>query len=296
MVYTFSNHWKPMRITGETRVFAVFGHPIGHSLSPAMHNAAFAALAMDAVYTAFDVRPEALRDALTAARVLGFGGLNLTVPLKELALPLLDRLDDSARLLGAANTVALSAGGLVGHNTDGAGFLEAAEEAFDGAPRGRAVLVLGAGGAGRAVALSCAQAGARAITLVDTDAARAQRVAAEIAARFPGAAAGVAPPPGEEAARAADWVVQATPVGMRPEDPSLLAPAAFRAGQCVFDLVYMYPETRLMAAARRAGARTANGLGMLLHQGMDAFRVWTGVTPPRAVMQAALEKAVAAHA
>ena len=281
--------------SGHTRAFALLGHPVGHSLSPTMYNAAFSALGMDAVYLCFDVQPSDVLTVLASMPRMGFGGGNVTVPHKETVFRGLSRLDESARLLGAVNTLRFDTEGIAGFNTDGAGFLDACHEAFgDDAIRGRRVFVLGTGGAGRAVALVAAQAGARALALADADAARAQAVAAEVRSVAPAAELSVvtAGRPSVEAARSADLVVQATPVGMKPDDPPPLPPEAFRAGQAVFDLIYMYPETALMKAAAAAGAKTANGLGMLLHQGVRAFEIWEGRRPPVDVMRTALRKAV----
>lgn len=283
------------KLSGHTRPFAVLGHPIGHTLSPVMHNAALRALEMDAVYLAFDVAPERLMGVLPAMADMGFGGVNLTVPLKEEAFRGLRLLDESARRLGAVNTVEFTAEGLKGHNTDGYGFLAALREAFGCGVEGRSVFVLGAGGAGRAVAITCAAQGAAAVSLADLDPLRAPRVAGEIRAwggdcRVEAVAPG--PEPWAAAARGADLVVQATPVGMKPDEPSLLPPSAFRAGQMAFDLIYMYPQTAFMRAAAAGGARGANGLGMLLHQGARALAIWTGRQPPVEIMRQALEAEV----
>jgi shikimate dehydrogenase len=281
-------------IDGHTRPFAVLGHPIGHTLSPRMHNAALRALGWNAVYLAFDVAPDRLMDVLPAMRTMGFNGVNLTVPLKEVAFRGLDRLDDSARLVGSVNTVQFTEDGLTGHSTDGYGFLRARAEAFGGDLRGRSVFLLGAGGAGRALALVCAQEGAGRIVLADVDRDRAERVRGEALALGAGADVRVADTPGHQAqaARDADLIVQATPLGMKSGDPLPLPPDAFRAGQQVFDLIYMYPETAFMKAARAAGAQVANGLDMLLYQGVRSFQIWTGVEPPADVMRTVLRKAV----
>lgn len=283
-----------IKISGHTRPFAVLGHPIGHTLSPVMHNAAFESLGWDAIYLAFDVKPERLMNVLSAMRSMGFGGVNLTIPHKEVAFRGLEHLDESAKLLGAVNTVEFAEAGLIGHNTDGFGFLRAIEEAFNRGAAGDSVFVLGSGGAGRAVALMAAQAGARRVALSDVDVARCEKVAAEIRGHFPAVEVGVVPP-GEVqsgAVRAADLVVQATPVGMKEGDQSLLKPEAFRPGQRAFDLIYHVSETVFMKAARAAGAMAANGLGMLLHQGARAFHIWTGVTPPIPDMRRVLEQTV----
>jgi shikimate dehydrogenase len=284
-----------MELSGHTKPFAVLGHPIGHSLSPPMHNAAIRSLDMDAVYLAFDVEPSRLLTVLPAMADMGFGGVNLTVPLKEVAFNGLDDLADSARLLGAVNTVEILPSGLRGHNTDGEGFLMAVRDAFGVEIGGLSVFVVGSGGAGRALALTCAARGAARVAVTDLDPERADRVAAEAAGHFPGVSVEAVPAGkevSEDACRKADLVIQATPVGMNPEDPSLLPPEAFGESQMVFDLVYMYPETAFMKAAAGAGARTSNGLRMLAYQGARAFSIWTGKEPPAAVMLEALETAV----
>ena len=286
-----------MKIGSKTKVFAVLGHPIGHTFSPAMHNAAMAALKLDALYCAFDVAPEMLMSVLPAMRAMGLGGVNLTVPLKEVAFRGLTNLDASAKRLGAVNTVEFTADGIVGHNTDGYGFLRAHEEAFGRPIKGENVFVLGSGGAGRAVALMCGEAGASAVTLADLELERCQKVAAEIRAAFPlcnvQISAGQAQWPA--AARSADLIIQATPVGMKAGDVALLPPDAFRAGQRLLDLIYWFPETAHMAVAKAGGAQVANGLGMLLHQGVRAFEIWTKQTAPVAAMRAALEAELAAR-
>jgi len=282
------------QLSGHTTPFAVLGHPIGHTLSPVMHNASLRSLRRDAIYLAFDVAPDRLVGVLPAMRNMGFGGVNLTVPLKEVGLRCMDELDPSAELLGAVNTVEFrEGGGMRGHNTDGAGFLLAIKEAFEAGIAGRSVFVLGCGGAGRGVAITCAREGAGALFLSDVDSERVQRLHDEIAALAPDVAVDSVPADRAAAgARSADLVVQATPVGMKKTDASLLDGHAFRKGQLVFDLVYMYPETAFMKAAREAGAAAANGLGMLLHQGAKAYRVWTGEEPDVGAMRAALEQAV----
>lgn len=280
---------KPL--SGHTKPFAVLGHPIGHTLSPVMHNASIQSIGLDAIYLAFDVHPDRLLEVLPAMQAMGFGGVNLTIPLKEVAYRGLQQLDESARLLGAVNTVQFTADGMTGHNTDGYGFLKAMNESFGISLAGRKVFVLGCGGAGRAVALMCAGQGVAEIILAEVDVAKRDAVAAELQKMYPQVKVTHA----QDAAassRAADVVVQATPVGMKSTDAPLLGPEAFRAGQYAFDLIYMYPETVFMKQARLGGAQTANGLGMLLHQGARAFSIWTGREPDVEAMRSALQKAV----
>ena len=283
-------------LSGHTKPFAVLGHPIGHTLSPIMHNASIEALGIDAVYLAFDVHPDRLMQVLPAMGTMGFKGVNLTVPLKEVAFRGLTDLAPSARNLGAVNTVQyLPDGNMRGHNTDGQGFLAAIDEAFKSRIKGLKVFVLGSGGAGRAVAITCAVEGAREVVVTDVERERAERLAKEIGDKTP--LVGVRPVPPDpavwtSACREADLVVQATPVGMKREDVSLLPSEAFRKGQLAFDLIYMYPETPFMRAAHSVGAAAANGLGMLLHQGAAAFTIWTGNRASVPAMRNALEAAV----
>ncbi len=256
---------------------------MGHSLSPAMHNAAFRALDLDWAYLAFDVDPADLRAAMAGVKALGLAGLSVTIPHKEAVAAHCDRLSPLAEAVGAVNTVVRDAHGLLrGENTDGPGFIEALrdDEGFD--PDGRRCLVVGAGGAARAVVRSLADAGAAEVVVVNRTPGRAEAVAALAGGC---GRVGVAAEAGE-----ADLVVNATPLGMLgtatagslPIDPAHLGP-----GQLVVDLVPNPAITALVEAARSAGAVAANGLGMLVHQAALAFRMWTGQDPPVAVMSAA---------
>jgi len=256
---------------------------------------ALEALKMDAIYLAFDVHPDRLMTVLPAMADMGFRGVNLTVPLKEVAFRGLTDLDETASLVGAVNTVEFTPDGLRGHNTDGVGFLRALDESFACEISGQVVMMLGCGGAGRALALTCVRHGAARLVLTDIDADRIEQLASELRAVDPAIevqSVEATPAAWARAAATADLIVQATPVGMKPSDTPLLGPEAFHEGQMLFDLVYMYPETGLMTLAREAGARVANGLGMLLHQGVRSFEIWTGTTPPVERMREALEARV----
>lgn len=272
-----------MRLTAgaHTRLAAVIGYPVRHSLSPAMHNAAFGELGLDWVYVACEVAPGAVPRALAGARALGFGGLSVTIPHKAAALEEVDEASAAALAVGAANTVvALGDGRLRGENTDGAGFLASlADEGFH--PAGRTCAVLGAGGAARAVVHALAEAGAVDVVVVNRTRGRA-----EAAAALAGAAGRV----GDEAdVERADLVVNATPLGLSGSDPAVLPvdPMRLGPGQLVVDLVPNPAVTPLMRAARDRGARVAGGLGMLVHQGALAFELWTGRPAPLGVMRAA---------
>ncbi len=274
---------------------AVLGHPIGHTLSPVMHNASIKALGLagNYEYGKLDVSPADLMARLAQLPAEGYAGVNLTIPLKEVAFQGLEYLDVSAKTLGAVNTVEFAEEGLIGHNTDGYGFLKALEESFGKATEGDHLFVLGCGGAGRAVALMAAIDGANLITLADVDLQRMETLKAEINTKVSGVTVQFAREASKtEQCSEADLVIQASPIGMKQDDLSLMPLEAFREGQRVFDLIYMYPETAFLATAKAAGAQTANGLGMLLHQGARAFEIWTGIHPDVAAMRNALEGAV----
>ncbi len=284
-----------MEINGTTLPLAVLGHPVAHTLSPPMHNGAIAALGMNAAYTAYDVAPERLMEVLRAMQAMGFGGVNLTVPLKEVAFREVDELADSAQQLGSVNTIEfLPNGKLRGHSTDGEGFLRDFREVFDQGVEQRHVCLLGPGGAGRAVAIAAALAGAARLTIAGRNPAKTAALAEELIAldRCPVDTVTGDSANWTDAVRASQVIIQATTIGMRPDDPPLLERDAFCSGQQLYDLIYLYPQTAIMRAAEAAGASTANGLGMLLHQGALSFEIWTGTPPPLAPMRAALERGV----
>jgi shikimate dehydrogenase len=275
----------------------VFGYPVEHSLSPAMHNAAIAALGLNFTYIPFSVHPDNLGPAIRSLTILNIAGVNLTIPHKERALAFLDELSPEAEAVGAVNTVLPLEGRLIGYNTDGEGFLAPLlAEGFT--PRDSRALVLGAGGAARSVALRLALEGAS-VSVANRTPERAVRLCAEVARRAPGARPTALDLGDREAVRrelaSADLLVNATAAGMRPhegEDPP--APVdAIRPGMLVYDLVYNPVETRLLAAARAAGARAIGGVGMLVHQGAAAFEIWTGVRPPAEVMEQAVMEGLA---
>ncbi|MFO1528998.1 MAG: shikimate dehydrogenase [Kiritimatiellia bacterium] len=244
---------SPHAITPHTRVFAVLGHPVRHSLSPAMHNTAFRALGMDAVYVALDIPAEKVLAALDSLAALGFGGVNLTIPHKQVAFQGIARHDESARLVGGVNTVQFTPEGMVGHSTDGYGLRMAVQEAFDTGLRGADVAVLGCGGAGRSAALTAAATGCRSLWLWNRTLSRAEAVADEAARIAPEAKVRVMSDPSEAPDGA--LVVQASASGMQGDD-GFWQPAHFKPGQRLFDMIYTAAETPAMRAAprrRRAG-------------------------------------------
>jgi shikimate dehydrogenase len=271
--------WRP---TARTHAAAVIGSPVRHSLSPVIHNAAFRALELDWVYLAHEVPAGGGAAAVEAMRALALGGLNVTMPLKDEVAAAVDRLSPAAEALGAVNTVVWQGDRLFGENTDGSGFIDAlrVDEAFD--PAGARCVVLGAGGAARAVVHALAVAAAGEVVVVNRTERRGRR-AVELAPRT-GRVGDIG-----DVARA-DLLVNATPVGMRStagEGALPVAPDSLRPGMLVVDLVYEPLVTPLLDAAREAGAVAVSGLGMLVHQAAHAFRLFTGEQPPVEVMSAA---------
>lgn len=263
-------------ITGSTRIVGVIGDPVGHSRSPAMHNAAFDALELDWAYVAFPVRRGEGTAAVRAVATLGLAGLNVTMPHKADAAAACDDLSSEAVALGAVNTVVNADGTLAGHSTDGDGFLRALDD--EGiAVAGQRAVVVGAGGAGRAITHALGRTGADV-----TVAARRPDAGRSAASLAPG---GRAVALDELAVERFDLVVNATPIGMDGEPPPFDT-APLHGGQFVFDTVYPV-ETPLLRAARARGVRAAGGLGMLVHQGALSLSLWTGVEPPLEVMRAA---------
>lgn len=286
------------RLTGAARVYGVLGHPVTHSLSPAMHNAAFAALGLDAVYVPFPVQPEELPQAVAGLKAAGVCGFNLTVPHKTAILPLLADMLPEARTVGAVNTVRCDEMRLIGANTDGIGFLLSLAQDLDFSPKDASVLMLGAGGAARAIAFALLGAGTRRLWIANRTPGKAQSLAADCLTRFPGAEVRGWPlQPAALAGMEPDLVVQTTTVGMgapgNRESPLALASLGVR--QAVIDIVYHPLETAILAEARSLGLRTANGIGMLLYQGAEAFRFWTEREPPVDTMREALIQALAAR-
>ncbi|HET6384783.1 MAG TPA: shikimate dehydrogenase [Armatimonadota bacterium] len=292
-------HRQP--ITGRTRIVGVIGHPVGHSLSPAMQNAAFDALGMDYRYVAFDVAPGDVGGALAGMRALGLAGLNVTIPHKTAVYELVDDRAPSAEAVRAVNTVELRDGRAIGHNTDGEGFARSLSEA--GVPlRDQRVVLLGAGGAARSVAAALQDRGAASLTILNRTRERAVEMIQwldERARAIPGGgkntllSAGT-PDEGESSIRSASIVVQCTSVGMSPhqEDPPPIPASWIQPSMVVYDLIYNPRETRLLALARAAGAKAMNGVEMLIYQGAIAFEIWTGVFPPIDVMRRALLEAL----
>jgi shikimate dehydrogenase len=267
-------------VSPSTALCGIVLHPAGHTRSPAMHNAAYAALGIDAVFAAFDVAPERLGAAIAGARALGIRQLAVSLPHKEAVMEHLDEVDDTARRIGAVNTVTLRESRLVGSNTDWIGLARALERETQLA--GRRAVVLGAGGTARAAVFALRERGAR-VTVLNRTPARADALARELGAERAG-------PLDALAGLECDVLVNTTSVGLR-SDESPVPADALRGAGVVFDAVYDPPETRLLRDARARGARTVGGKWMLVEQAVEQIRLWTGKEAPADVLAEAFDRA-----
>ena len=276
----------------------VFGDPVAHSLSPQMQNAALRECKIAMQYARFHIRPNELRSALILLRDLDFLGINLTVPHKVGAFHFVDELEENARATGAVNTIKIESGKLHGFNTDGRGFSLAIREAFSVDLRDLRVMILGAGGAARAIAWQCAREDCERLVIANRTLEKGKKLADELHNFFAGPRVfGPVPrlqaiPWEENAFRSQignlDLIVNATPVGLNRSDPSPIAARLLAPHLMIYDTIYSSERTPFLAAAIEAGARTANGLSMLLHQGALAFEIWFEREAPIEAMRAAI--------
>lgn len=269
-----------MNIDGRTEIYGIMGRPVAHSLSPAMHNAAFEALGLNKIYLAFEV--EDVAAALTGLRALGIRGASVTIPHKEAVLPYLDEIDPVAAKIGAVNTLFFSEGRLRGLNTDWLGANRALAEKMELA--GSRVLILGAGGSARAIGFGLLEAGAE-IVIASRTPARGQALARALGCPWL--------PLAEAGRHRADALVNATPVGMGPATEAIpIDPEALPHFGVVMDIVYAPLATRLLRESRGAGCQVIDGLAMLLYQGVAQFELWTARSAPIEVMRKALLAAI----
>lgn len=276
-----------LKLRGVSSFAGVLGWPLTYTLSPVIHNAAFRKVGLDWVYLQWPVPPEELGDAVAGLRALGAMGASVTMPHKEEIVKLLDGLSGDARALGAVNTIHRLGHRLIGHNTDVDGFRAFLEEDAGVDLEGKSCLVLGAGGAARAVVKALSDLGAARIAIAARTPERGEEVTAQVGH---GESRVCDWNEASAEAEAADVIVNATPVGMREGDP--LPSTSFNSGQVVVDLVYDPPSTEMVERARSAGADAWGGLGMLVHQAAAAFRIWTGQDPPLETMSAAALRAI----
>ena len=287
-------------INGSTRLAGVIGWPIEHSLSPAMHNAAYARLGLDWVYLPLPVRESVDVPAVVAAlRSLPFVGFNVTMPYKRLMLELCNEVAAQAKLAGAVNTVQVIDGRLMGYNTDGRGLMESLRDDAGFLPEGKRAVVLGSGGAAGAIVAALVLGRVSHMTVVSRDPAHADELVARMAP-YARDTELVVVKTGDESAslvQAADLIVNSTPLGMRPDDPSPVNGSWLHSGQVVSDMIYSPPDTPLLNAAKAAGATPLGGLGMLVAQGAISLEIWNGdsaVSAPRDVMRGAAYAALLA--
>jgi shikimate dehydrogenase len=287
-----------MKVSGETKVFALIGDPVEHTMSPAMHNAAFAELGLDCIYLPFHVNAHDLADAVSGLKALNVRGFNVTIPHKVSVVPMLDEVDPIAGKIGAVNTVVNDGGKLTGYNTDSSGFLRALlEQGIE--PAGKDIVILGAGGASRAISYILSDNGAR-LTILN----RRQELdwAVELAGRIHRdlgkevRALELTEENLSEVLAGADILVNATSVGMTPYDNGSPVPAGLlKSGLTVFDIVYNPVRTRLLKEAAASGARTVSGVDMLAWQGALAFEKWTGCRAPVGLMRREVVKMLEKH-
>ena len=272
--------------------YGIIGHPVKHSLSPAMQNAAFEALGIDAEYLLYDVEPKRLETFLKNAKANNISGLNITIPYKEKVLDFVTLDPDTLFLkqVKAVNTIVRSDDKWQGYNTDIFGFQKHLKEQFD--PAAKKTAILGAGGACRAVAYALAVSKAQSIDIFDIDKEKAQNLVAMVKSLFPEFAISGVNSIEELDIRNKDLLVNCTPVGMKEADPCLVKDEMLHKDLFVYDLIYNPAKTKLLAKAEEKGAKISNGLGMLLYQGALAFTYFTGEIPPVKVMEDALKEGV----
>jgi shikimate dehydrogenase len=278
----------------KAELVACLGQPVAENPTGAMQEAAFRALGLNWRYLTIEVPPARLRDAMAGVRAFGMRGINLTIPHKVSVMEHLDRIAPDAAVIGAVNTVRREGDLLIGENTDGKGFLRGVKADADVDPKGKRAVVLGAGGAARAIVTELALAGVSDLLVVNRSAARGEQMAADLAAKTKAPIRFQLWPDIYRVPGDVDLLVNATSIGLYP-DVDAIPPvdlSGARPGMLVSDAVFNPPETRLLAAARRNGLPTLDGLSMLVYQGVIGFRLWTGQDPPEAVMKQALRSAL----
>lgn len=278
-------------ITGKTNVFGIIGDPVEHSLSPGMHNAAFKELGLDNIYVPFQVKAENLEDAILGAQSLGIKGFNVTIPHKKEVINYLDYLDIAAGLIGAVNTIEFGKNGAVGHNTDGIGAVKAIEEVTP--VKNKKVVVLGAGGASRAITFQLLLSGVDNLIIANRTVEKAIELKTDLDEKLDHEVrvSGLDEKLTQEI-KDTDILINTTPVGMYPNihQKPVLNAAMMHQELVVNDIVYNPLKTGLLKEADKAGAKSISGLKMLMYQGVEAFKIWTGIEPPVEIFQNALMK------
>ncbi|MCD6088544.1 shikimate dehydrogenase [Candidatus Bathyarchaeota archaeon] len=284
-----------MKVSGRTKVCAVIGDPVEHSLSPCFQNAAFQHLKLDFIYVAFTVKAESLGDAISGVRSLGIYGLNVTMPHKISVIKYLDELDERADRIKSVNTILNRNGKLIGYTTDGIGVLNALK--YNGIdPKGKKVVILGAGGAARSASYALSEVAGE-LVILNRTIERARNLASKVR-RLIGSHVnvkwdGLTEESLRREIREADILINATPVGMSPYvNGTLVEKRLLHPDMVVFDMIYHPLKTRLLREAEEVGAKTINGLSMLIHQGAASFEIWTGMEAPIDIMMKAAEEEI----
>ena len=282
-----------MKIDGKTKIVGLFGYPVRHTLSPVFQNAAFQSKKLNYAYLPFEVAPKELILALKSLPALGIAGINVTIPHKESVVPYLSGTSNEAMIVGAVNTISVVNGKLLGYNTDGYGFVAALKENLKTTLKGKKVMLLGGGGGARSVAAKSILEGAKKVYIGDIVKEKVAKLISDLKKVFPSAeinSYNMKENEIKEVLGEVDILINATPVGMKKEDPLLVNPEWLGKGLLVFDLIYNPFETKLLKTAKKMGCRCCNGLDMLIHQGARSFEIWTGKKAPVKVMKNALQE------
>lgn len=283
-----------MKITGKTRILGIIGWPVKHSLSPIMHNAAFEHLGLDFCYIPFAVKEDHVEKAIKGITALNISGLNVTIPHKESLIPFLSETSEEVKMIGAVNTIKIMDNRLIGYNTDGPGFIASLKEAGINI-KDHSLLILGAGGAAKAVVFQSVIEGAREIIISNRTVQKAITMKKQIEKHYPSAkikTTGIGYDELKDIIDRVDIIVNATSVGLKSGDPSPIPKELINKRMFVCDLIYNPPETSLIKYAKASGCKFMNGVGMLLHQGVIAFKIFTGSEAPVEVMRNSLEDAL----
>ena len=284
-----------MNITGKTKILGIFGYPVSQSISPAMHNAVIKALGLDTVYLPFEVKPANLKEAIKGIKSLGIIGVNITIPHKEAAIRFLDNISEEARHIGAVNTIVNKDGRLIGHNTDGYGYITSLKEECNFNPKGKNIAILGAGGAARGILVALSVKKPKTIVIANRTLARAISLIKAFKGKFPETkfkAVDLNKDILKKYFKEIELLVNTTSVGMKKNETVEIPLELLPKTAVVSDIVYNPLETLLLKKAKKLGLTTHSGLGMLVHQGVKSFKLWTGMDAPIEVMRKAALKAL----
>jgi len=276
-----------MKPSGSTKIVRLIGYPVEHSKSPLMHNAAFQSLGLDFVYVLLSVKAPDLKEAVTGLRASNVAGANVTIPYKEEVIKYLDEITPEAMFIGAVNTIHNREGKLIGYNTDGQGFITSLLTDGKIKLEGQRVFLIGAGGAGKAVAVKLAERGVERLVITDKIGERTEALVGRLRENIPDCpvyAVAMASKEFAEAISESTLLINATPVGMNEGDPCVIDPDYLHKDLLIYDVVYNR-ETPLVGEAKKRGIKALGGIGMLIHQGAASFEIWTGQKAPVEVMK-----------